>query len=172
MTTITLQKATETLKNLNASLTKSTNVADELSGTYALINDMISNLSSIKAAIKTEEKKIEVDLHGHMLNLAAVNTAVGNADAVVAPETVTMTESTVQCTAGIGAATGVNKRHQHSNTTNTLPAVYTANSVSYSEQAVFSVLALASEIIDKLKAGAFSGSIVGAGNNVTETTLS
>ena len=54
---ITLQKASETLKNLNADLgTKTSNVVPSNSGTYALINDMISNLSSIKASIKTEEK--------------------------------------------------------------------------------------------------------------------
>ena len=170
--TIILQKTTETLKNLNADLTVTANKATETSGTYALINDMISNLSSIKATIKKEEKKIEIDLYGHMQELTAVNTAVGAANVVLAPSAVTMTPATAKCTVGVGSATGNGKRHQFTSTTNTLPAVLTANSVSYSEHAVFSELALAAEIIDKLKAGehANASAIVTAGT-LTLTTL-
>lgn len=174
---ITLQKASETLKNLNADLgTKTSNVVPSNSGTYALINDMISNLSSIKASIKTEEKKIEVDLYGHMQALGTVSTAVGAANDIVNPSTITMTPATAKCTVGIGSAFGDNERHQYANTTtNHLPAVLTANSVSYSEQAVFSILALSAEIIDKLKNGAIPAATVitqDGANAITNTTLS
>ena len=53
MTTVDLKLATETIKNLNAALTVSSNLPTATSGTYALINRMISDLVSIKNSIKT-----------------------------------------------------------------------------------------------------------------------
>ena len=63
MTTIIYKHALETVSNLNADLGLKTggNIrynSNATGGTYALINDMIIKLSSIKASIKAEEKVI------------------------------------------------------------------------------------------------------------------
>ena len=65
MSTVKLKDATETIKNLNAAattLSSSTHVAGHSDGLYALINNLISDLSSIKASIKAEEKIISASI--------------------------------------------------------------------------------------------------------------
>ena len=62
--TILYKECIETVKNLNAviNVDSSSGVPDATCGSYALINSMISDLSSIKASMKTEEKNIITDV--------------------------------------------------------------------------------------------------------------
>lgn len=59
--TIELRSLSNVITNLNADLavTASTPQVTDTCGTYALINQMISDLSSLKATLKTAEKDIE-----------------------------------------------------------------------------------------------------------------
>jgi len=62
-TTVLFTTCTQAIKFLNADLSNTTTAYGEAyasasCGTYALINDIISNLSNIKASLKTNEKLI------------------------------------------------------------------------------------------------------------------
>jgi len=145
MTTIIYKHALETVSNLNADLgTKTEGEPSATAGTYALINDMISNLSSIKASMKTEEKVISARLTA----LAVAGEVVTEAAVVNSP----MTAATLMCKTGPGNETTA--RHDGSTTdVATLPAVFKVGSVYYSESAVFGVLAGACKLISELKDG-------------------
>lgn len=145
---ILYKECIETVKNLNAviNVNSTTGVADATCGAYALINSMISDLSSIKASMKTEEKNIITDVTAETVSAGGsvnVDTQVVTATNIVV--------SDLSASAGAGAsATG---RHGDNVTTGQLPAVLKAGSQEYSESAVFSVLAECNTLIHKLKAG-------------------
>ena len=147
--TILYKECSETVKNLNAAINvnSTTGVADATCGTYALINSMISDLSSIKASIKTEEKNIITDV---------TTTTVGATGSVnVDTQVVTATNIVVSdLHASAGAGADSTTRHEDTVTKTELPAVLKAGSQEYSESAVFSVLAECNTLIHKLKAGA------------------
>ena len=69
MATVTQQSIANTLEQLHKSTSDNTGAIDETGGLYTLINNMISNLSSIKASIKAEEKKMINDL-GNITTIA------------------------------------------------------------------------------------------------------
>ena len=145
MTTIIYKHALETISNLNADLgSKTAGVPDFNGGTYALINDMISNLSSIKASIKAEEKVISKRL----ADLAVA----GEVETEAAVVNGTMTDGARHCTVGAGQDS-TNRYDGTISSANKLPAVLKVNSKDYTESAVFSVLAAASGLIDNLKNG-------------------
>lgn len=153
--TTTLLNAQETVRNLNAALSTRTSSAPynhtELCGTYALINEMISNLSSIKATIKTEEKNIRSDITAEMVSTGTTNT---NMQTEVVP-VVAHTTATSTCTQGHGTDTGDNKRHllTTTDTANTTPAVLTSGTLKYADKAVIAILIEADRLIYMLKAG-------------------
>ena len=145
MTTIIYKHALETVSNLNADLgSKTSGVPDFNGGTYALINDMISNLSSIKASIK-EKKKV---ISKRLTDLAVAGEVVTESAVVNSP----MTAGVRHCTVGVGQAS-TNRHDGTVSNANKLPAVLKVNSKEYTESAVFSVLAAASGLIDNLKNG-------------------
>ena len=144
MTTVLLNRLPTTLKNLNAStLTATTYGADD--GLYALINDMISNLSSIKASLKTEEKNIHTGLAQELVAGEDINTAT----TVVDP-------AQVSAATAVAASTGTRGDVFSASTTAEAAknvAVLTVGTKKYSEAAVFSVLKPQAQVIRDLKAG-------------------
>lgn len=140
MTTIDLKLATETILNLNADLAKSSNVATATCGTYALINDMISNLSSIKASLKSQEKLLS----------NAINTEITTGSATDGD--LTFDAATLRCSVGIGSS-GRYTSTQAAVTGET-PAMLVTGTNKYSESAVFTILAECGGLIDKLKESA------------------
>jgi hypothetical protein len=143
--TILYKHCLETVTRLNAELgTLTDGVPTDTAGTYALINQMISDLSSIKASLKVQEKVISVQCS----TLAAAGEVVTESALTSAGSIVTATK---YCTAGPGDQAST--RYDADSAANTLPAVLTNSANKYSESAVFAVLASACEIIDKLKNG-------------------
>lgn len=143
MTTADLKLCTTTLLNLNAATSySSAHVPTATSGTYALINDMISDLSSIKASLKTEEK----------LLIAQINTTVAAGSTVTDPLTVTASAN-LSCQSGIGGEDTVRYSAVTDVATTALhPAILGALSTNeYAESVVFSVLAEAAIFIRRLK---------------------
>tara|TARA_E500000178_G_C16915347_1_gene704672 strand:+ start:612 stop:1121 length:510 start_codon:yes stop_codon:yes gene_type:complete len=161
--TVTFKEATETITNLHAGLSITSNVPTHTCGTYSLINNMISDLSSIKASIKTEEKKILTDITAHMKNESGTTASMGPDTTFDSASNLTMTVSNYHCSAGLGDAASA--RYEDTVVKTTLPSVLNTNSKNYSESAVFTVLAQAAQHIDKLKNGIHT-----AGITVTETT--
>lgn len=161
--TVTFKEATETIANLNASLDISNNVPSDTCGTFALIENVISNLVSIKNSLKTEEKKIIADMAAHMKQEGDGTNTMGPETTFESGAALTMTVADLQATDGIGDDGSA--RHEDTVVTATLPAVLIVNSKEYSESAVFAVLAQAAQHIDKLKNGISTGAIT-----VTETT--
>ena len=78
-TTVLFSTCTQAIKFLNADLSNTTTAYGEAyasasCGTYALINDIISNLSSIKASIKTNEKLISRAIQAEVLDGGSIDT--------------------------------------------------------------------------------------------------
>ena len=147
--TVIYKHALETVTNLNAdmgTLTAGQPAAD--GGTYALINDMISNLSTIKASMKVQEKNIQAACTA----LAVSTTGTLNMDIAMTSGGATMTAANFMCKTGPGDE--ATTRHEGTTTAATvLPAVLISNSKNYSESAVFGVLAGACKLISELKGG-------------------
>ena len=149
MTTVHLQNAQETIRNLNADLSTRAGTFNHITtcGTYALINNMISDLSSIKASIKAEEKKITKDITATMV---AASGAVDPAGQDLAT-TNGHSAGSRRATAGNGSGT---ERHESAGANvNEFPTVLETNSIKYTETAVISILIQAERIIHMLKAG-------------------
>lgn len=161
MTTIIYKHALETVSNLNADLgSKTEGEPSATAGTYALINDMISNLSSIKSSMKAQEKIISARLTA----LAVASEVVTDAAVVNLP----MTAANFQCKTGPGNETTSRYEGNPLGDSNTLPAVLITNSKNYSESAVFGVLAGACKLITELKDGTLTDSNA---PDITATTL-
>tara|TARA_B100000900_G_scaffold280460_1_gene239910 strand:+ start:9619 stop:10104 length:486 start_codon:yes stop_codon:yes gene_type:complete len=142
MTSVNLKLATQTVKNLNAGLTMTSNAPTSTSGTYALINDMISNLSSIKASLKTEEKVL----------IDAINTEITDASGTTDQNVDATAQATLRCSAGLGDDAARYNGITGANDAVNYPAVLgTGSTNKYTESAVFSVLGEAASLIDKLK---------------------
>ena len=162
--TILYKECIETVKNLNAviNVDSSSGVPDATCGSYALINSMISDLSSIKASMKTEEKNIITDV------TTTTVSAGGNVNVdtqLVTPTNIVVSDLSATSHGAGASATG---RHEDSHvTTAQLPAVLKAGTQEYSESAVFSVLAECNILIHKLKAG----TLVGEALTLLGTTL-
>ena len=140
MTTIDLKLATETVLNLNAALAITGGVASPTSGTYALINDIISNLVSIKSSLISQEK----------LLYAAINTEV-TAGATATDGNLTFTASTLRCSAGLGSDVTARYTATQAAVTGETPAMLVTGTNKYSESVVFTLLAECGGLIDKLK---------------------
>lgn len=147
MSTVKLKDATETIKNLNAAattLSSSTHVAGHSDGLYALINNLISDLSSIKASIKAEEKIISASINSDVAANSTVSDTTLAAGSHVA--------ATLRCSLGRGDDIDTS-RYTSTGTTNVYPGVLKVGSVHYSENAVYAVLAEAAETINELRYG-------------------
>ena len=80
---IKIPEAMSVIKNLNAVFSETTGTTIKIlptTGTYALINQMISDLSSIKSTIKKAEKQIEIALD-YQLTSSTSSATFNNSDA-------------------------------------------------------------------------------------------
>lgn len=155
LTDIKVLNTTAVIRHLNADLAVTTTAGAEAvantCGTYALINDIISNLSSIKASIKTEEKKIATAINLEMIN--ATSTA-GNAQVFDATTGNGLTVATLTTGTTTGfSASGATIRGQESVIAANHVAVLNTSSADYTDSALTSVLADVWKIVAKLKAG-------------------
>lgn len=155
LTDIKILNTTAVIRHLNADLAVTTTAGSEVventCGTYALINDIISNLSSIKASIKTEEKKIATAINLEMIN--ATSTA-GNAQVFDATTGNGLTVATLTTGTTTGfSVNGATIRGQESVIAANHVAVLNTSSADYTDSALTSVLADVWKIIAKLKAG-------------------
>ena len=162
-TTVVYKHALETVKNLNADMGALTSGQPAFDGgTYSLINSLISDLSSIKASMKVEEKKITAACTA--LTVDSTSLTVDNA---MTSGGDTMTAANLMCKTGPGDE--ATARHEGSATTaNTLPAVLITNSNNYSDSAVFGVLAGAHKLVRQLKDGTLDST---TSPSITSTTL-
>ena len=152
-TTVVYKHALETIKNLNADMGALTEGQPAFNGgTYALINSMISDLSSIKASMKVEEKKITAACSA----LAVSTTGNLNMDAAMTSGGDTMTAANFMCKTGPGDE--ATARHEGTTAASVLPAVLITNSKNYSDSAVFGVLAGAHKLVSELKGGTLTNS--------------
>ena len=146
MTTVIVDRLPATLQNLNSStLTATTYGADD--GLYALINDMISNLSSIKASVKAEEKK----MHANLAQEIVIGTNIDTSVVLVNPATVTAATAVAVAT-GTRGDTFANSGAAIADV-NVNVAVLVSGTKNYSEAAVYTVLKPQAQVIRDLKAG-------------------
>ena len=150
MTTVIVDRLPATLQNLNSSTLTATTYGND-DGLYALINDMISNLSSIKASVKAEEKK----MHANLAQEIVIGTNIDPSTLTVDPATVTAATAVAVVTATRGdkfaianAASGLVLTDVNVNV-----AVLISGTKKYSEAAVYTVLKPQAQVIRDLKAG-------------------
>ena len=160
--TVTLKNAIETIENLNKtdqSMTDTINLPGASDGLYVMINKMISDLAAIKIAVKSEERKIQKELTAKVIE-GGDSLAIDASTANLLDANITV--ATLKLTSGTGSVDG--DRHENNiSGSNTLPAVYSANSNNYSEDCVFGILARAAEIIRTLKNGDYTTTVTAAG---------
>lgn len=157
--TIELRSLANVITNLNADLvvTASTPEVTDTCGTYALINQMITDLSTLKATLKTAEKDIEATIRTE-LEISTSQT--------VAPNTMVIQTDNIPATCGVATKT-VTSKAKYLNSADAA-AVKTArkenadlianigiqlNSVPLTESAILNGLAEAYGIINTLKNG-------------------
>ena len=149
--------AIDVINNLNAAISVTETAGSEdvgdTCGLYALINQMISDLSSIKATIKEEEKKIEAGISG----ILATSTNVAlNAAVFTEPVRVGADFNVADITAttnGGGLTAGGTLRGHDATAANNVAILpgSTDNTTGLTELAVISLLGDAFLIIKKLK---------------------
>jgi len=155
MATVTQQSIVNTIEQLHKDTSDNTGAIDETGGLYTLINNMISNLSSIKASIKTEEKKMVTDL-------GAVTTVAG-ATAIGVSATVNAASLAANATATRGDVHVSNAANIANNVAVYSGSVTTAT--KYSEGAAWECLKAAAQTIVDFK----EGTVTGSDDAVTQT---
>ena len=147
-TTVLFSTCTQAIKFLNADLSNTTTAHEEAytsasCGTYALINDIISNLSSIKASIKTNEKLISRAIQAEVTEGASINPG-----SHVMEDDQNLTISTVR-NSTILTTRGENV------TTNKNVAILTNGDDKLTEAATFEVLRAVGVAVMRLKNGTY-----------------
>lgn len=163
--------AIETVSNLNNSTVTVPDISGDIDtfsytytdGTYALINQIISDLCMIKNEIKAEETKINTDLLTESKQIEA-----GNLDVrTVATGQMTAADRSVHANNGGDTqdlmfgdgTTNTTKRYTMAGSTaNTFPAVFIKNGNEYNEAAVWNILNEAAIIVAGLKLGRWDSS--------------
>jgi len=158
MATVTQQSIANTLEQLHKSTSDNTGAIGETGGLYTLINNMISNLSSIKASIKAEEKKMINDL-GNVTTIAGAT--------VLTSPTVSVASHAANATATRGDVHGSTVADISNNVAVYSGSVTTAT--KYSEGAAWECLKTAAQTIVDFKEGTVNGS--GALTNVVAVAL-
>lgn len=155
-TTVQVKSLANTLKNLNASIdvTAATPAVGSNCGLYALINQMISDLSSLKSTIKTAERDIET------LLTAELETSTSAAANVLActttfPSTLKQAEKTVTTIGGTFTETNLTtlKGARNEETTLDQNVGIIINNLGFTELALLNGLTEAYGIINKVKNG-------------------
>ena len=163
--------AIETVSNLNNSTVNVPDISGDIDtfsytytdGTYALINQIISDLCMIKNEIKAEETKINTDLLTESKQIEAGNLY----DRTVVATNMTAADRSVHATNGgdtqdfmfgTGSTNTTTRYTMAGSTANTFPAVFKKNSNEYNEAAVWNILNEAAIIVAGLKLGRWDSS--------------
>lgn len=157
--TIQLRSLSNVITNLNADLavTASTPQVTDTCGTYALINQMISDLSSLKATLKTAEKDIEKTIRTE-LEISTTQTIAPNAMLIQSgniPDTCAVATKTVTTDAkylNSADATAVLTARKENSTLGANIGIQ-LNGTALTESAILNGLAEAYGIINTIKNG-------------------
>lgn len=169
--TIEIRSLSNIITNLNADLavTAATPEVTDTCGTYALINQIISDLSSLKSTLKTAEKGIEAAIRTELelgttqnvaTNTMVIQTANIPTTSAVATKTVT---SDAKYLNSADAAAVLTARKEHSTLNQNLGIKL--NSVALTESAILNGLAEAYGIINTIKNG--QALVVSEGTNTS-----
>jgi hypothetical protein len=159
MSSIELRSLSNVITNLNADLavTASAPQVEPTCGTYALINQMITDLSTLKATLKTAEKDIEKAIRNELeistSQTVAPNAMViqtGNIPDTCAVATKTVTEDAKYLNSADAAAVLTARKE---NATLDKNIGIQLNSVPLTESAILNGLAEAYGIINTIKNG-------------------
>lgn len=165
MSTVKQQSIVNTIEQLHKDESVNTGAIPNTGGLYTLINNMISNLSSIKASIKTEEKKMINDL-GNVTGNSAIISGDSTLDsATVVAASLASNSSAIRGDVHTGSASIDNNVAVYSGSGNSATA--------YSESAAWEILRHAAQTIVDFKEGSTSGggSSVILTNSNTSVTL-
>ena len=159
ITDVSLISSTKIIKFLNADTTGLTSTANSEAvaptvGTYALINQIISDLSSIKASIKVEEKKITEAINNLTDNTSGGNTNLTSIKFDNGDEGTTTLATRALSTTGF-ASGGIGDRGQIATAAHNF-AVLTNGTNKLTETAVASILSDVYVMVAKLKNGAIA----------------
>ena len=164
ITDVQVLNASAIPRYLNADLVVTTTAGSEAvtntCGTYALINQIISDLSSIKASIKTEEKKISAAINLELIDGGGAFTSTTGSG-------LTMSTLTTGTTTGFSASAVTIRGQESANIGDNLAVLVTADA-DYTESAVASILADIWKLVAKLKAGKLA---TGASLDTAVTTV-
>lgn len=160
--TIELRSLANVITNLNADLavTASTPEVTDTCGTYALINQMITDLSTLKATLKTAEKNIEATIRTELERGSNVGAT---------PNTLVIQTSNIPtATCGVATKTVANKarylnsadattvktaRNENATTLNANIGIKLSDTDNLTESAILNGLAEAYGIINTIKNG-------------------
>tara|TARA_Y100000389_G_scaffold173833_1_gene183298 strand:+ start:297 stop:809 length:513 start_codon:yes stop_codon:yes gene_type:complete len=157
MSTVKQQSIVNTIEQLHKDSSVNTGLIPNTGGLYNLINNMISNLSSIKASIKTEEKKMIDDLGTVTANIGVIAGASFLDSPTVVAASLASNSNPIRGDIHPGSASIDNN-----------VAVYSGSVISataYSESAAWEILRHAAQTIVDFK----EGSTAGAGSSVILT---
>tara|TARA_B100000963_G_scaffold343835_1_gene346056 strand:+ start:119 stop:637 length:519 start_codon:yes stop_codon:yes gene_type:complete len=169
--TIEIRSLSNIITNLNADLavTSATPQVSDTCGTYALINQIISDLSSLKSTLKTAEKGIEAAIRTELeltttqnvaTNVMVIQTANIPTTCAIATKTVT---SDAKYLNSADAAAVLTARKEDSTLNQNLGIKL--NSVPLTESAILNGLAEAYGIINTIKNG--QALVVSEGTNTS-----
>tara|TARA_B100000900_G_scaffold383996_2_gene372431 strand:- start:7642 stop:8157 length:516 start_codon:yes stop_codon:yes gene_type:complete len=163
MSTVKQQSIVNTIEQLHKDSSVNTGTIPLVEGgLYNLINNMISNLSYIKASIKTEEKKMI-----HDLGTVTTNSGTINGDNFIIIPTVVAASLASDSNAIRGDV------HTGTATIDNNVAVYSGSvttATAYSESAAWEILRDAAQTIVDFKEGSTTGS--GSSVNLTNSNTS
>ena len=157
---IKIPQAMSVIKNLNAVFSPTTDPIIKVSpttGTYVLINEMISDLSSIKATIKKAEKQIEIALQQQLIS-STTSSTFNNTAAQTSLSTSPINPATRKVAAkpvGVYFSVGSDTVHSKRSATNdaTDIGIKFDGSPYFTEPSIFQTLAEAWFLIKALKTG-------------------
>lgn len=169
--------AIETVSNLNNSTVTVPDISGNINtfsytytdGTYALINQIISDLCMIKNEIKAEETKINTDL---LTESKQIDNSTTTPQGFLHTRTVTANQmsasersvhasdgcDTQDLMFGDGTTNAGTRYTMAGSTANTFPAVFKKNGNGYNEAAVWNILNEAAIIVAGLKLGKWDSS--------------
>ena len=163
MTAVLIGQTASILKNLNADLsvttTASSEAVDQTCGTYALINQIISDLASLRSTLKTAEKGIEAAIRTELemsatqcrtTNTMIIQTTNIPSTCAVATKTSTTSATHLDST---NAAALLAARNEDTTLNQNIGIKLGSSSVPTTESAILNGLAEVYGLVNKIKNG-------------------